>query len=172
MQESLIFTIIGSDKPGLVESISACVTDHQCNWLGSRMSRLGGKFAGMVQVEGNAEQLEKLRHDLTEISGLTVVAETGDVENPFAVNSITVTMLGLDRPGIVREVSGALASQGLNVVNLETDVSKAAMTGRLMFHGSAVVAVEGDEDLGELSERLDEISNQLGVDIELDDQGD
>ena len=76
-------------------------------------------------------------------------------------------MLGLDRPGIVSEVSTAFAALNLNVLELETGVSQAAMTGGLMFSGKAVVAGAENLDTSALSMRLDAISEQLGVDIEL-----
>ncbi len=165
--QSLVFTIIGPDRPGIVEQISRCVNEHECNWLGSRMSRLGGKFAGIIQVEGDAELLGSLQSDLGKLRDLTVVVEEGGSDGDRSEKTIIVTMLGLDRPGVVREVASELAAQQLNVLDLETGVSKAAMTGGLMFHGRAVVACNGGEDLIALSERLDEISNSLGVDIEL-----
>jgi glycine cleavage system regulatory protein len=167
--QSLVFTIIGPDRPGVVEQISRCVNDQACNWLGSRMSRLGGKFAGIIHVEGDAGQLELLKSDLDKLSDLTVVVEKGDSDGQPAQKTIVVTMLGLDRPGIVREVSGELVARQLNVLDLETDISRAAMTGDPMFHGRAVVACGGGEDLVALSERLDEISHNLGVDIEIEE---
>ena len=47
----IVLTIIGEDKPGVVEWISGLVADHQANWLESRMARLSGKFAGILHVE-------------------------------------------------------------------------------------------------------------------------
>lgn len=170
MQKSLVFTIIGPDRPGVVERISECVSDRQCNWLGSRMSRLGGKFAGMVQVEGAEEKLRELRNDLAQMSGLTVVVESGGGFEEENTRTFHVTILGLDRPGIVHEVFAALASGGMNVLNLETEVSRAAMTGRLMFHGEAVVELGESQELEQVSERLDEISRNLGIDIELSEE--
>ena len=173
MSDSLVFTIIGRDRPGLVESIARIVNDHDANWLGSRMSQLGGNFAGMIQVEGEKKQLEKLKVALESLGeiGLSVVIEQGDdsAEAGQKARTITVTMLGLDRPGIVREVSHALAAQKLNVLDLTTDITQAAMTGRPMFNGHAVVECGDNLDLSELSETLDRISRELGVDIEISD---
>ncbi|NCF90353.1 MAG: glycine cleavage system protein R, partial [Verrucomicrobiaceae bacterium] len=49
--ESVILTVIGADKPGLVERLATIVADHHGNWLESRMARLAGQFAGILQVE-------------------------------------------------------------------------------------------------------------------------
>ena len=45
MIESLVMTIIGADRPGLVEMVAARVADHGGNWLESRMCHLGGELA-------------------------------------------------------------------------------------------------------------------------------
>ena len=50
MKTSVIVTIIGPDRPGLVEQLSRVIADASGNWEGSRMLRLAGQFAGMVQV--------------------------------------------------------------------------------------------------------------------------
>lgn len=174
---NLVFTIIGDDRTGVVEDIARIINEHDANWLGSRMSRLGGKFAGMVEVQGDRASLDALRLRLEGLrdSGLKVTAEQADADADEAhsgdLQTLTVTMLGLDRPGIVREVSSALAERSLNVVDLQTDITRAAMTGRPLFNGVAVVTAVGPVDLDELAGRLEEISAALGVDVELLDQG-
>lgn len=172
---TLVFTIIGDDRTGLVEEVARIIEEHDANWLGSRMSRLGGKFAGMVEVQGDPMHLGPLKLALESLksSGLRVTVEQTDADRPGGEGQLlTVTMLGLDRPGIVREVSGALAERSLGVVDLQTDITRAAMTGGPMFSGTAVVAVTGSVDLNELVVRLEQISAALGVDIELVDEQD
>ncbi len=168
MAASLVFTIIGADRPGLVEQIARTVNEHEANWLGSRMGQLSGMFAGMIQVEGDAAQLGRLKNALDSLPDLTVVVESGarDARLPGDPQRV-VTMLGLDRPGIVREVSASLVLQNLNVLELETSVSQATMTGGLLFHGRAVVEAPQGQDWTKLAEELDRISISLGVDIEL-----
>ena len=172
MADSLVFTIIGDDRPGIVEQVARAVNEHEANWLGSRMSRLGGKFAGMIHVAGAPDLLAGLKAALEGLPGLTVVVEAGRESPPPEDRLVVVTMLGLDRPGIVREVSAALAAENLNVLELTTEVSPAAMTGEPMFSGEALVACGGARDLAELSERLDQVSGALGVDVAIDVQED
>lgn len=50
MSESLVITMVAADRPGLVESVAACVADHGGNWVESRMARLAGHFAGVARV--------------------------------------------------------------------------------------------------------------------------
>ena len=48
--ETLVLTVIGDDRPGLVSALSACLSGHEAVWQRSQMSRLAGKFAGIVEV--------------------------------------------------------------------------------------------------------------------------
>ena len=50
MQTTLVMTVIGADRTGLVEAVAKVVAEHGGNWLESRMCRLGGEFAGIVRV--------------------------------------------------------------------------------------------------------------------------
>ena len=56
MQGSLVMTVIGADRPGLVDSLAGIVEVHGGNWMESRMSRLGGQFAGILRVQVKAEK--------------------------------------------------------------------------------------------------------------------
>src|SRR2546429_5453896 len=75
MQLSLVMTVIGRDKPGLVDSLAGIVAEHGGNWLESRMSRLGGQFAGILRVQVPAEKEATLVGALQQIqpAGLYVL---------------------------------------------------------------------------------------------------
>jgi len=47
MPVSVVLTLIGDDRPGLVESVSEVLAAHGANWEQSRMASLAGKFAGI-----------------------------------------------------------------------------------------------------------------------------
>jgi glycine cleavage system regulatory protein len=57
---SLILTVIGADRPGLVEALAATIATHQGNWLESRMAHLAGKFAGILRLEVADERADAL----------------------------------------------------------------------------------------------------------------
>ena len=42
MEESLVMTVMGEDRPGLVEALARTVSERGGNWLESRMSHLAG----------------------------------------------------------------------------------------------------------------------------------
>ena len=112
MQQSLVMTVIGNDRPGLVDSVASIVAEHGGNWLESRMSRLGGQFAGIVHVEVPADREQALAKALKALDarGLTVVVHS---DQPQAAAARRTNILskssGRIGPGIVRQISHTLA---------------------------------------------------------------
>ena len=151
MQRMLVMTVIGQDRPGLVDSVAGLVAEHGGNWLESRMSRLGGHFAGILRVEVPGENEPSLVAALKKLEsrGLTVVVHP-DQPKPTAApaRQSVLEIVGQDRPGIVREISHALAGFGVNVEELETECASAAMSGETLFKARARLSIPESCDSG------------------------
>jgi glycine cleavage system regulatory protein len=170
MQTTLVMTVIGRDRTGLVETIARFVAGHDGNWLESRMCRLGGEFAGLVRVSVPAEQQTALSAALQglQTQGLTVVVKADtDAATPVALDLLHLDLVGHDRPGIVREITAALAAQRVNVEELATEVVSAPMSGEALFQAHATLALPPDCDLAALRRELEEIAVNLMVDLSL-----
>lgn len=166
----LILTLIGPDRPGLVEAVAEPIAAHGGNWLESRMAHLGGQFAGILRVEvpdsaaaALAEALQKL-----EARGLrvTVEREVRPAASP-ARRTFALDLVGLDRPGIVREISHVLAERGVNIEELETDRAPAPMSAELLFRSRARVNIPDGLDPAELRARLEKLASDLMVQVTL-----
>ncbi len=172
MQRMLVMTIIGQDQPGLVDSVAALVAAHGGNWLESRMSRLGGQFAGILRVEVPGEKEPALVSELKKLEtrGLTVVVHSDQpkLEAASARQSV-LEIVGQDRPGIVREISHALAGFGVNVEELETECASAAMSGETLFKARARLSIPESCDTAQVRQQLEKIAADLIVEISLAD---
>ena len=172
MPRLLVMTVIGPDRPGLVESVAALVAEHGGNWLESRMSRLGGQFAGILRVEVPAEKEQALVAGLKRLDarGLTVVVHPDQPKPSAAPASESVLeIVGQDRPGIVREISRALASFGVNVEELQTECASAAMSGETLFKARARLSIPASSDTADIRQKLERIAADLIVEITLAD---
>ena len=166
---SLILTVIGDDRPGLVGELSAVISAHQGNWLESSMAQLAGKFAGIVEVGVAAEQAEALTQALAKVAGLRITVEKAKPpESAGKGRRLKFALVGHDRIGIVREVSQVLARHAVNVESLETHTSSAPMSAAILFHAAAELTAAPDLDVSALTSELERISNDLMVDITLD----
>ena len=172
MAESLVITFIGVDRPGIVQDLTAMVHAQQGNWLESKMSRMAGKFAGIALIEISRERLELLKEELQGISDVSVIVETTDTQDSDAGSlGYQLNIVGLDRQGILQEVTNELSRNSINVIDLETRVSSAPMAGDKMFYADASVLVPSSVDLIDLHDRLDAVADDLGVDILLELSG-
>ena len=173
---ALVLTVIGDDHPGLVEQLATAISAHQGNWLESSMSHLCGKFAGIVGISLPESQLAALNTTLAALPGLRVTAETsraGTADKTAKAGDGTrrlkLSLVGHDRIGIVREVSQVLARHAINVEDLSTHTASAPMSAAVLFHASAELTAAADLDARALTSDLERLSNDLMVDITLDE---
>ena len=169
MSVSLVLTVIGDDRPGLVGQLSAAISKHNGNWLESSMSHLAGKFAGIVCVAIEDGRLDALKAELASLQGLRVTAEVSDTIQTPASRRLTLALVGHDRIGIVREVSQVLARHAVNVEELNTHTASAPMSAEVLFHATAELTASQALDARALIRELEQISNDLMVDITLDE---
>lgn len=169
-KSSLVLTIIGTDRPGLVDSLAEVVAAGGGNWLESRLAHLGGKFAGIVHVEVPEENVQALMSSLAALQseGLRVISER-DVETSAVSGWVPVALylVGNDRPGIVRDVTHVLAEKGVNVEEFETQFTSAPMSGGMIFKAVAQLKLPPDLTIRQLSEHLEGLAGDLMVDIEI-----
>ena len=167
----LILTVIGDDRPGLVGELSASISAHEGNWLESSMSHLAGKFAGIVKVAVPGAKADALKAALTGLKGLKVTAESSAGEkSAVAGRHLKLSLVGHDRIGIVREVSQVLARHAVNVEDLATRTASAPMSAEIMFHADIDLLAGHELDARALTADLERISNDLMVDINLDEK--
>jgi glycine cleavage system regulatory protein len=166
MQATLVMTVIGQDRTGLVESVARLVAEHGGNWLESRMCRLGGEFAGIVRVTVPQTQRPALEAALGKLAGLTIVVH-GDEPVTSAAEAVLVALevVGQDRPGIVREITRALSAQSINVEELATECVSAPMSGEALFQARAKILVPANVMLDKLRQTLEGVLSGLTVEI-------
>jgi glycine cleavage system regulatory protein len=170
MNVSLVLTVIGDDRPGLVEQLATAISRHHGNWLESSMSNLSGKFAGIVCVSIGEDDLTALEADLAALPGLRVGCEVSrPAAAPAATRRLKLSLVGHDRIGIVREVSQVLARHAINVEDLSTHTASAPMSAGILFHATAELTASPALDVRQLTGDLEHLSNDLMVDITLDE---
>lgn len=168
MQKILVMTVMGKDRTGLVESLARLIADCGGNWLESRMCRLGGEFAGILRASVPEDKEKDLIHSLQGLksAGLTVTIQQDEaLLLRGQTRTASLSLVGQDRPGIIYQLSAALAHQNINVEELETECSSAPMSGEMIFKASARLQIPETCDVSELRKDLEEIGSELMVDV-------
>jgi len=169
MKSYLVITLLGSDRPGLVNSLADTIARHGGSWLESRMARLAGQFAGIARIECPPDAVDALLHDLQSpgIPGLTVQAVREDAADPLPRRTVVVDVVGNDRPGIVRELTAAIAHAGGNVEELTTGLESAPMSGHPMFRAHGIVSIPEETETATLLQSIESLGGDLTVDLSI-----
>ena len=170
MRTTLVLTVLGDDRPGIVERLSDRVLGAGANWEESRMAHLSGKFAGLLRVSVEADRADALAEALASLSGagLSVVVEPGVEPAPRPSARMTLQLVGHDRPGIVRDVSRVLAAQQVNIEELESEVESAPMTGEPLFRARAHLRLPASTEPARVVQMLEALAGELMVDLTID----
>jgi glycine cleavage system regulatory protein len=166
---TLIFTVIGDDRPGLVSTVSAPVSTHGANWERSRLARLAGKFAGIVMVTVADERVDALIEDLRalEAQGLQIDLERTDERLEQEWLQLRLELIGADHPGIVADITASLASRGVSIEDLSTDVRDAPMAGGTVFEAQALLKAPPTASSEALRSMLEDLADDLMVELTL-----
>ena len=170
---SLVVTVVGPDRPGIVRLLSERAQRFGANWEASRLSRLAGEFAGMVHFEVPRENADALAASLQtlESSGLKLVIAKSDPSGaPAGMRSIDLSLVGEDRVGIVSHLTRILAEAGISIEHIHTEI--VGSTAPKKFKVSAHLLVPNAVATDELRKRLEPVASEMKVDIALGDRGD
>lgn len=163
--QPVVITIMGKDKTGIVDAVAKRVYQHGGNWQGSSFAHMAGMFTGFVEVlvpEDRHQELVAALDGLPDLSVQAVSLKKDD--SPFA-DTLSVEVMGNDKPGIVQELTSTLNQFNLSIVTFSSSCESAPNWGSLMFKAKAVVRVPEAFDHAPLQSALEALANDLVVDI-------
>jgi len=164
--QGLIFTLVGQDRPGIVDTVAACIARHGGSWEESQLVKLHGQFAGVVHARVPRDRLEALRAALSDLPGLqTIIADA--TEQAASGRAMVLDLVGADRPGIIQQVGRTLAERGVNLEHMTTSTERAAMSGEPIFRARARLAVPERQSETDVREALEALANELMVELTL-----
>jgi glycine cleavage system regulatory protein len=134
------------------------------------MANLAGQFAGMVHFEVPAQNAEPLAQALRglEASGLRVViAKSETPPAPAGRRMVKLELTGIDRPGIVRDLSRSLTAQGVSIEDLHTEIVSTGTAAEHLFKVRALLVVPASLPNETLRGALDALASEMMVDIAL-----
>jgi glycine cleavage system regulatory protein len=170
---SLVVSIVGTDRQGIVSLLSDKAQRFGANWTASRMTRLAGQFAGMVHFEVPRENADPLAAALRGLQSddLQVVIAQGDgASKPASLRSVELELVGDDRVGIVSKLTQILAERGISIENIHTEIIRTGVTGKQTFKVGAHLLVPASLPMPDLRKELGTLASEMMVDIGLDEK--
>jgi glycine cleavage system regulatory protein len=171
MPASVVLTVIAEDQTGIVEKIAERILAAGANWEESRMARLAGKFAGLLRVTVDVGRVDALAESLAALGadGLNIIVERSTEPQAASAVALRLDLVGNDRPGIVRDIARVLANRRVNIVELETGVSSAPMSGEALFRATAHIRLPANVPPDALRQELEALAGELMVDLTIGD---
>lgn len=170
MHVSLVITILGADRPGLVNLISEVIEEHQGSWSESRMAHLAGKFAGILQISIPEDNIKSLSTALEKLQTkeLRILLETAQAsQKPAPTKTLNIEVLCQDRLGIINDVTEALSKLNVNIEELDSTVKEASMSGGMLFSAELTLGLPEGIGANDVEDSLGKLSDQLMIDINL-----
>ena len=168
----VVLTAVGPDRPGLVNEMSSLIRTAGANLEDSRMAVLGGEFAIILLISGEADAIERVKQIGARLESESklhcILKETTRVAAPTDYLPYRIKVSGADRPGIVQAIAAILASRGINVASLESRITYAAESGTPLFVLEAKLHVPSKIVLSELRSQLAGTCEQENLDFALE----
>ena len=172
MENLLVITAVGKDRPGIVDKLSMAILDCGCNINDSRMTVLGGEFALILLISGKWNELAKLENQLPTLGdtlALSVTSKRTEEEiQQENMLSYSVDVVSIDHPGIVYKIANFFSTRNINIRELNTNSYAAAHTGTPMFTMNMVVNVPSDIRIATLREDFLDFCDNLNMDAVLE----
>ncbi|MFB7891611.1 glycine cleavage system protein R [Microbacterium sp. NPDC056044] len=167
---TLVLTVVGDDRSGLVAAVADVVGNHGGNWENSQLAELSGAFAGIIEVSIAPERAGELREALAVLDGLLKVTVHAGAEEPpmGTARPLHLQVMGNDHPGIVRDISTVLRAHDVSIDHLTTRTTEAAMYGGRLFEATVVARVPASVDLEALTDELERLATEIQVDVTLE----
>ena len=167
---SLVVSIVGADRQGIVSSLADRAQRFGANWAASRMTRLAGEFAGMVHLEVPRENADALATSLRDLasSGLQVVVARSDGTNvASSLRVVELELVGEDRLGIVSNLAKLLAGRGVSIESIHTDIVRSGVSGKQTFKVAAHLLVPAAVSVEALQQEVGSLAREMMLDIAL-----
>lgn len=173
MNQHVILTAIGADRPGIVDEVSEFIFERGGNIEDSRMVNLRGQFAMMVLIAGESSAIEGIRRgidELTRQSRLRAELRPAESDQPTAsahALPFRLTASTMDQAGLVHRFAHLLREMHVNIESLDTHLVSAPVTGAPMFEMELIITVPREKSLIHLREKLGQLGDEFNIDWEL-----
>lgn len=121
-QQFLVITALGTDRPGIVNTITRLVSECDCNIEDSRLAMFGKEFTFIMMLSGSWNAIAQLEATLplkgAELELLIVMKRTQSVQTTDYPSTVTVNVKVDDAPRIVEQFTNLFTTEHCNIAEL------------------------------------------------------
>ena len=167
-QNFLVVSALGTDRPGLVNTLTEAIAECGGNINDSRMTVLGGEFAIIMLLAGSWDAIAKIENLLPRLQDklkLTIISKRTELRKGLGnALSYMVEVVAMDHPGIVHEVANFFSNRRVNIEDLNTASYPAPHTGTPMFSMTMTISVPAEMSIAALRGDFMDMCDELNLD--------
>ncbi len=153
-------TALGTDRPGIVAAIAEVLRDHGSSVTQATMTTLAGHVAVVLQArtEDTPDELQAALGPATAPLGVFVAVAPASGRGPTPPATHLLSVVGRDQPGLLAEVTRAVADSGATIIDLDSQVLADDEAPTWAMSAEVVaphVPDHLDDDIADVCERLD-----------------
>lgn len=168
MNNTLLVSVLGEDRPGLLSEIARIVLDCGCTITDGRMSVLSGECSLVLSVNGNWNTLAKLETQLKKMEQsqnlLIASKRSQERQTQEAGLPYSVEVVAPDQPGIVYRLTGFFASRNINIEEMISRGYSAPHTGAPMAIINMVIALPNSTHIALLRDEFMDLCDEFNWD--------
>jgi glycine cleavage system regulatory protein len=167
MKSNFITTVYGPVIPGIIKVLAQATRSFGGEWLTSKIIKLDGQFAAIMNVVVEEQQEKALKLNLEErFPSLRFVYAPANASPRGATKTIKFVVDCIDRPGLTGDLSGILANLDIGVEDMECKRFVMDGIGDTVFSARLTLSVPLDADSKIIAEEIETLSEDVRVNIQ------
>jgi glycine cleavage system regulatory protein len=166
MKSNFITTVYGPVIPGIIKVLAQATRSLGGEWLTSKVVKLDGQFAAIMNVVIEQEQEKALKSSLEQkFPSLNFVYSSPQSSPRGATKTINFVVDCIDRPGLTGDLSGILANLDIGVEDMECKRFVMDGIGDTVFSARLTLSVPFGADSKIIAEEIETLSEDVRVHI-------
>ncbi len=169
MEQHLVITTIGSDRPGISHHMITLVTQAGCNIIDSRIALFGSEFTLIMLVSGSTNAIAHVetglpllgqQHDL-----ITMTKRTAQHTQPHNAYTMEVHVQADDKIGLTEKFTQFFSMRNIGMSSLSAQtIDQSSVHQELrQFYIAISAQLNDDYNLMQLQEEFIELCDQSSV---------
>ncbi|WP_022940414.1 glycine cleavage system protein R [Psychromonas hadalis] len=164
MNVQVMVTVSGSNQADLIRVLSDKTHALGGKWLNSKISHIDSYVAGLIKIEIDADNVEKLTAEFKALDINVEAVNLGRVTHEKST-PLDLCIDGKDRPGLVRHITQVLSDNSIIVENMECNRLGVPAIGGTLFTSHFKIVVDEQFDKAGLVASLQDIAEDLIIDL-------
>ena len=163
--KKIILYAKGKDRPGIISDITNEINILNGNIETSKMIKLESMFNILMLIQINEKNIILLQKKLNRISNLSIEFNNIEESNGEFEKMFFFRLKGADNEGIIHIFTNYFYNNKINILDLESEISNAPVTGQTLFFLKSRLLVPSNLNYTDIENDLIDLSNKHNVAI-------